>query len=434
MFRPPYVGIDLDDCIVDGKLTPLAAKVVTQLNAYTEYSPSGKGLHIICKGSLNRGFKKDTIEVYNTGRFFTVTGKLHGKITDIKDDPKSLEDLIKSEFGDISTTRKPDGWVAEKLYQMKPGTIHNDSIAVIGRLHRDGFSASDIEAFMKPHIERVGGDTNALFERIRSIQKYPTPAALLEADESDDFDVFMSSGLDTIDWMVQDIFATETINFIAGLGGVGKSWMLVDLALECAKGGGHWLGRFPVKGAKVLYIEQERSDRIARSRFKHLLAEKQLVSKALKPTLKTQIGTTYRLDLDRSFEAFAKKLRQHKPTLVLIDSYVTLHSSPDNDRTCMQGVLERLKLLRDELHCTFVLLEHEGKGVLNPLNTRDPNANDISGSTAKPNVAESVLTVREHGDKQSMVYHTKNNCGEKQQPFLIKIEDTGLNKTSVKAY
>lgn len=42
-------GIDLDHVIrEDGTLEPFAAEIVERVNSYTEYSPSGKGLHILC--------------------------------------------------------------------------------------------------------------------------------------------------------------------------------------------------------------------------------------------------------------------------------------------------------------------------------------------------------------------------------------------------
>lgn len=74
----PFVGVDLDDCIEDGELTDDATAIVDDLDSYTEYSPSGTGLHIIVKGELpaGRANKNDAagVEVYDRDRFFTVTG------------------------------------------------------------------------------------------------------------------------------------------------------------------------------------------------------------------------------------------------------------------------------------------------------------------------------------------------------------------------
>lgn len=75
----PYVGVDLDKCVGDGHLTTRAQTVLTYLGSYTEYSPSGKGLHIIVKGALpngGKGIKRDWIEIYDRGRYFTMTGNV----------------------------------------------------------------------------------------------------------------------------------------------------------------------------------------------------------------------------------------------------------------------------------------------------------------------------------------------------------------------
>lgn len=68
----PYVGVDLDG------ITERDAKgraIIETLASYTEASPSGKGRHIICKGDVAlNGARKDDVEVYAAGRFFTMTG------------------------------------------------------------------------------------------------------------------------------------------------------------------------------------------------------------------------------------------------------------------------------------------------------------------------------------------------------------------------
>ena len=48
----PYTGVDLDHCRTRGDLEPGAAEIVRRLNSYTEWSPSGEGLHILVKASL----------------------------------------------------------------------------------------------------------------------------------------------------------------------------------------------------------------------------------------------------------------------------------------------------------------------------------------------------------------------------------------------
>ena len=65
------VGTDLDKVIVeDGTISVEALEVVAMLNSYTEYSPSGRGLHIFVKGDIPvDGRKKGFIEMYKAKRY-----------------------------------------------------------------------------------------------------------------------------------------------------------------------------------------------------------------------------------------------------------------------------------------------------------------------------------------------------------------------------
>lgn len=92
-----YAGIDLDDpaFLADG-LTPnpnyqldldRQIKISREFDSYSEVSPSGKGLHIIVKGSVEAGRKRNKIEIYSSGRYFTMTGNAYNNkpIADCQD-------------------------------------------------------------------------------------------------------------------------------------------------------------------------------------------------------------------------------------------------------------------------------------------------------------------------------------------------------------
>lgn len=75
----PYCGIDLDGCRdpETGAIQPWAVEAIRKLDGYTEISPSGSGIHIIVKGALPPGRRrKGAIEMYDSGRFFCMTGRL----------------------------------------------------------------------------------------------------------------------------------------------------------------------------------------------------------------------------------------------------------------------------------------------------------------------------------------------------------------------
>lgn len=73
----PIVGVDLDDCRIPetGKTRDWATDIIERLDSFTEISPSGTGYHVLVEGSLPDGRnRKGDIELYETARFFTVTG------------------------------------------------------------------------------------------------------------------------------------------------------------------------------------------------------------------------------------------------------------------------------------------------------------------------------------------------------------------------
>ena len=81
-----YTFIDLDDCktLPNGSPNPnyetdLARqiKVYQEFDSYSEVSPSGSGLHIIIRGNVPNGRKRNFIEIYSSQRYATFTGNVY---------------------------------------------------------------------------------------------------------------------------------------------------------------------------------------------------------------------------------------------------------------------------------------------------------------------------------------------------------------------
>lgn len=81
MLGDGWFGIDLDHVEGDieeyrsGGKDNIVSEFIDTMQSYSEYSPSGTGVHIICKGKLPPGGRKSgDIEMYDSGRYFTITG------------------------------------------------------------------------------------------------------------------------------------------------------------------------------------------------------------------------------------------------------------------------------------------------------------------------------------------------------------------------
>jgi primase-polymerase (primpol)-like protein len=82
----PFLFLDLDHVLKDGKLCDWAEKLIAELPAtYIEISPSGDGLHILYKlkdtpdlKTNKRKFDDGTVlEIYFNKRYFTLTGNVY---------------------------------------------------------------------------------------------------------------------------------------------------------------------------------------------------------------------------------------------------------------------------------------------------------------------------------------------------------------------
>jgi putative DNA primase/helicase len=81
VFHNDYTGIDLDGCRdpETGRIEEWAWEIIRAIASYTEISVSGKGVHIIAKGTIPAGVKRlldgHKVEMYSTRRFFTWSGE-----------------------------------------------------------------------------------------------------------------------------------------------------------------------------------------------------------------------------------------------------------------------------------------------------------------------------------------------------------------------
>jgi putative DNA primase/helicase len=101
-----YIGIDIDKCVADGKTNTFSTEIIDTLDSYTEFSPSGKGIHIIVKGNLPQNVvgtgRKNTqhgLEIYAHGRYFTFTGNKENS-NEVYDRTDELAEVFEKYFDD----------------------------------------------------------------------------------------------------------------------------------------------------------------------------------------------------------------------------------------------------------------------------------------------------------------------------------------------
>ena len=158
----PYCGIDLDKCRdpTSGKVEPWALSVISKMNSYTEVSPSGTGVHIFVKGALPPGQRrKDKIEVYAEGRYFTVTG-----------------DYLSLASRNIEERQEEIEWLHAKISES--GTVEKTPAS---RSDEKDLVDEDKELLDRMFAARNGAKSQALYEGRWEGRGYPSQS---EADQA----------------------------------------------------------------------------------------------------------------------------------------------------------------------------------------------------------------------------------------------------------
>lgn len=114
------VGIDVDDCIKDGKINEEAQAIIDELQSYTEISKSGKGIHIIVESDLPFEGKNNLkgVEIYRTKRYFILTGRIVGGHNAIK--TKNIHNILVEKFG--NTTQYQREAIYNPIYNKPVGS------------------------------------------------------------------------------------------------------------------------------------------------------------------------------------------------------------------------------------------------------------------------------------------------------------------------
>lgn len=123
MLTDGYIGIDLDGAVEDGEIAGWAQEIIGRFDSYTELSPSGTGVHILGwsnveqVGPIGRNNRRG-VEVYNHGRYFTVTGNAvnDAPIMDVTPD---LEEFIYAHF---------PGESPEQVVRRRVGSLARDQV------------------------------------------------------------------------------------------------------------------------------------------------------------------------------------------------------------------------------------------------------------------------------------------------------------------
>lgn len=419
-FMPEFgiTGLDFDDCVVDGKVDTL----VEQLTAgtYTEYSPSGNGVHAFVLGaypdhkdSPPRNPERDKFgcETFQGKGFLTFTGcptdltETTGDENSISPLPQHVIDYFGTRFVHVRALRekyegdgKPVfGFSEEQIegyLKALPEDLSYDEWVKVGmavhhETYGEGFALWDEWSASSPKYtdsayslarwESFGVNNSAEYTTMGTVLQMLRQNGVetgLEVADPSEFDVLapiplkahgefgfysmaeLRERLGPPEWLIKGILPKTELGMLFGASTAGKSFVLMDMCAAIARGI-DWNGR-RVKKGRVLYVVAE-----GRGGFPNRMeayCKKHGIDESEVPIVYAA-GKIPNLADDNSVKAFIKEIKRFGPfDLIIIDTLAKVSVGADeNSGKDMGIIMANAEAIGLAAGGTPILVHHSGK-------------------------------------------------------------------------
>jgi RecA-family ATPase len=195
-------------------------------------------------------------------------------------------------------------------------------------------------------------------------------------------------------WLVPDMIPDRTVTMVSGDGAVGKSLLMLQLAVAVAIGGREWIGTLPEQGP-VLFISAE-DDLDEMHRRLHAIASAERVDLTdlytlhLMPlagqdaVMAVPEGKAAVITPTNVWRGLVDRVGQIKPKLVIFDTLADVFAGNENARTDARQFIGILRGLAIEHNLAVVVIAHPSLSGL-------ASGSGTSGSTAWNNSVRSRL-------------------------------------------
>lgn len=484
--RDPYCGIDLDECITDGQVSPEAQALIDDLASYSEVSPSGNGVKIIivgtkpedakCQSKKIKGMSR--IEIYDHARFFTITGQIvpgtpnqviqqQDKLTALCQmlwPPKvgvDLTEFITPPAADTDMATRERRCLA--YIQQCPDAIsgqggHDATLRAACECFRFGLDdAATWRVMQQFNAAKTGGEAWTDKEMAHKIE-----SARMKVEGDGEVGVRLrepppapatSSSPATITpnpCCIIDLVAKyptmrpplihgllrhgESANLIAAPK-VGKSWMALDLAISVARGG-MFLDTFQCEPGAVLLIDNELHPETLADRMPKVMAARGLDMATVGRNIFVESLRGQLRDLP-GMESYFRGIAPGRFALVICDAFYRFlpGGMDENDNGAMAGLYNLIDRYASITGSAFVLIHHTSKGDQSQKSVTDVG----SGAGAQSRAPDAHIALRRHEEDGCAVLQAEVRSWQPPEPLCLRWEyplwkpDASLDPTALRS-
>ncbi len=225
----------------------------------------------------------------------------------------------------------------------------------------------------------------------------------------------------------------ETMNIIAPPK-MGKSWMVLDLAIAVATGR-PWLGRFGTVPGDVLILDAELHSETSAARIpKVATARRAPAHYAERVHIENFRG---RLTDIHQLASYFQSIEPGRFRMIVVDALYRFlpAGASENDNAALARVYNAIDRYAEELQCAFVLIHHASKGNQSGKGVTDVGA----GAGAQSRATDTHLVLREHEEKGAVVLDAAVRSWKPIDPVCLRFDfpvwesAANLNPTALRA-
>jgi hypothetical protein len=408
--------VDLDHCVdaSTGKVEPWAREIIIALDTYSEFSPSGTGVHLWGLAKLpgrgrKRKYQTGAVELYDNARFLTFTGRHLPKTpTDIIDRQAQFCELYQrvDGSGKQSTGSKDFNLLWAGEWEKAGFPSQSEAVFALVQLlvAKHGNNREKIDAEFRNSGLFSGKWEDEKWDRLgaETIEKCLKPPEVVIGRTEWKVEKFSSIVREEIDWIFPSYVAKGKITGLSGEPGCGKSVISIDWAARYSTGRG-WPDKAVQPPGKVLIFATE--DNASDTILPRLIAAGGNPENLLRIRLEGDTG--FYFDDPKHLEILRTVTEQNSDIGMVIIDPILEHMSADKE----QAVRRAYAPLR-------TLIEQRGIALIQIVHTNKRNAQSlgsvgdkIGGVKALVGLPRFVYSVHTGEDGLGHICPVKQNVG-----------------------
>ena len=414
-----FAGIDLDCCLDEDQLCQPAAQIVAGLNSYTEISPTGTGVKIFFRGQKPKSFSNsDEVEIYDHGRYFTITGDRFGDSDEIRD---CLWSVL-----DENHTDEPSDQYRHAINSMRKIPVDASEMDGSKRLVqyarqavRCGLDSVDaVEAIADMLSERPTPKQWTDDEILQRVDQAARKLASETKSHRLTLTDLLSQNPDRRPELIEGLLRRGEVMNVIAASKQGKSWLMYSLALSVSASI-PWLGHEVTPG-KVLVVDNELhiselAYRMRRATDTLVLDPAEIESRLMFEPMRGSWPTINEVDamLDRHYA-------DDDLSLIILDAYYRLLPAgvSENDNAAVTAIFNQLDRIAARHNCSIALVHHASKGDQSGKSITDVG----SGAGALTRAADTHVIIRPHEDDAYAVMEAVCRSHEPLEPKTLRFE------------